>query len=406
MSIQNNFPAIKPTLLLDFANTEVLDPRVTFTRASTATYFDQFGILQTAASGVPRFEHNPITFESLGLEIEEQRTNLVTYSEQFDNAAWTKSNSSITANTIVAPDGTLSGDKLVENTANATHFAFASVAVTSGVAYTFSFYAKSGERTTVNPSLSLGFPAGSSALFDLSTGIATPGVSATASMALVGNGWYRCSFTATANSTTSANAAIFLFSGSVTYTGDGFSGIYIWGAQLEVGTFATSYIPTVASQVTRAADSASMTGTNFSSWYNQAEGTLYAESATNNPAAVSSAVASLFASASNFQRIRHVGALIDITAVSSGATTVDTDGVAVTVGAFGKTAMGFKVNDYAQYTNTSLGGTDNSAALPVGINVLNIGSTDGSGNNLNGTIRKIAYYPIRVSNTNLQALTS
>lgn len=413
MSIQSNFPAIKPTLLLDFANTEQLDPRITFTRASTATYFDQFGVMQTAASGVARFDHNPTTFESLGLLIEEQRTNLFVRSEEFDNASWTGTAISVSINSAISPNGTLTADTLIPTAVSSGHFTVQAFTATSGVAYTTSVYAKASGYSWLR--LSFGTTAfasnGRAAVFNISTGVigtVQSGVAAT--MQSVGNGWYRCSITATANASASTNTGFTVNNAdsadAITFTGDGSSGIYLWGAQLEAGAFPTSYIQTVASQVTRAADAASMTGTNFSSWYNAAEGTVYVESLTNNPSAVSSTVVSLFASASNYQRIRHVGALIDVTAVSSGGTTVDTDGVAVTVGVFGKTAMGFKVNDYAQYTNTSLGGTDNSAALPIGVNVLNVGSTDGSSNNLNGTIRKIACYPLRVTNAQLQGLTS
>ena len=148
MSIQSNFPAIKPTLLLDFANVKALDPRITFTRASTATYYDAFGVMQTAASGVARFDSNPTTGESLGLLIEEQRTNLLTYSAQFDNAAWSKPNSdTITANTVVAPDGVLSGDAFVETTATGTHTLFQNATLVGGTVYTLSVYLQAACRS-------------------------------------------------------------------------------------------------------------------------------------------------------------------------------------------------------------------------------------------------------------------
>ena len=104
-------PTIRPSLNLDFANTKYLDSRVTFSRTSTATYYDQYGTLQTAAMGEARFDYDPATGEAKGLLIEEQRTNLLTYSEQFDNAAWIKTRLSVDANNTTAPDGTLTADK-------------------------------------------------------------------------------------------------------------------------------------------------------------------------------------------------------------------------------------------------------------------------------------------------------
>ena len=88
MTIKALYPTVRPTLNLDFAKTKVLDPRITYTRASTATFVGSNGLIQTAASGAARFDHNPTTGESLGLLVEEARTNRVTYSEQFDNAGW------------------------------------------------------------------------------------------------------------------------------------------------------------------------------------------------------------------------------------------------------------------------------------------------------------------------------
>ena len=78
MTIKALFPTVRPTLNLDFANTKTLDPRVTFTRASTGTFVGSNGLIQTAASNIPRFDHNPTTGESLGLLVEEARTNSLT----------------------------------------------------------------------------------------------------------------------------------------------------------------------------------------------------------------------------------------------------------------------------------------------------------------------------------------
>ncbi|MCP4789420.1 MAG: hypothetical protein GY881_04195, partial [Gammaproteobacteria bacterium] len=106
MTIKHLFPAVWPDLNLDFANSKELDPRITFTRSSVGTYVDENGIIQTAVDDQPRFDHDPATGESLGLLIEESRTNLLTYSEQFDQ--WDKgNNTTITPNAATAPDGSM-----------------------------------------------------------------------------------------------------------------------------------------------------------------------------------------------------------------------------------------------------------------------------------------------------------
>ena len=280
-SLQSDYPSIRPSLHLDFANSKVLDPRITFTRASVGSYFDSKGVLQLAASGVPRFDHDAVTGECKGLLIEDQRTNLMTYSAQFDNAAWTKTNCSILTAAAVAPDGSMTACKLVGSTvANQQTVSGADVAAGT---YARSVYAKAGELPR------LGMTAYSSAdgyfcnvLFDLSAGTVVSGVGG--AIASVGGGWYRCSVCVTSTAATqyggfSIRPAKSTDTGGATAGPfDGTSGVYIWGAQCEVGNFPTSYIPTVAAQVTRASDVANMTGTNFSSWYRQSEGTLYAES--------------------------------------------------------------------------------------------------------------------------------
>jgi hypothetical protein len=370
-------------------------------------------VLQTAASGVARFEHNPTTFESLGLEIEEQRTNLVTYSEVFTDAVWTKTRASITANTVVAPDGTLTGDALIENTDNNSHFLAQGYSATN-TTLTFSAHVKAAGRSIIRFQFSNNSTGSAAVFFDISNGTissaATNGgdfTNASAAITAIGNGWYRCSLTATKGSTNSdAWPYITLVSTGTTtsYAGNGFSGIFIWGAQLEAGAFPTSYIQTVASQVTRAADAANMTGTNFSSWYNAAEGTLYAEA--NHPATTGTGktheYVSLFSAAGNGYDLRVFNGTTRY-AVQNTTTTLGND----TAGAFDKLVMG-----YSQQTTFAQSGSLNAAAavssttsMTRALDSLAIGGGSGS-NNLNGTIRKLAYYPLRVTNANLQALTS
>ena len=225
----------------------------TFTRASAATYVDRYGMLKSVAADIPRFTAD-------GLLIEGASTNLRIYSEQFDNAAWTKLRSSVSANATETTDpyGTNLADKLIEDTtATNTHLVSQLYSFTAGMTYTSSVYAKAGSRSQM--ALRFG-DSGLAAGFDLSSGTvlsASSGV--TTKITALSNGWYRVSATETAVNTGSYASQIQLMvSGATSYTGDGTSGLYIFGAQLEAMPFATSYIPTTATAVTRIADSMSL----------------------------------------------------------------------------------------------------------------------------------------------------
>jgi hypothetical protein len=373
-----------------------------YTPTTTQPITNYIPVLQTASANVARFDHNPVTGESLGLLVEEQRTNLLTYSEDFSDAAWTKSNSTITANTIVAPDGTLTGDALVFNTTNIAHYLFQSVTLTA-TTYTFSCYAKyNGQQY-----LQLGVYQGAFLYcnFDILNGTVGTPSSGTAGLQDVGDGWYRCSFSVTGAAV--AGYGYVIGSNSLTagfqptFTGDGYSGIYIWGAQLEVGAFPTSYIPTVASQVTRSADAASMTGTNFSDWFNPSQGAVYAD--YKGISGVLGAVVNFRNSAAIFSNVH---TLFARTAAGSSYFANSNNVAQVNIGTAtleGKAAFAYQVNDFA-VSNSGNIFTDTLGILPVGQNQLFIGTNGSSA--YSGTIKKLSYYSRRLTNEQLQALTS
>ena len=418
MSLQANFPTIRPSLLLDFANAQALDPRVTFTRASTATYFDGEGVLRTAASGQARFAFDPVTEESLGLLIEEARTNLLTYSEQFDNAAWSKIASAITANTVYAPDGTLTADKVVENSASSVeHYVEQTISTNTNQAYTQSIYVKAGETPSFRIMVvAVGSTATTSvARFLVTAGVVsvvlTDGLITSASAIDVGNGWYRCTVAYTLSGTvTSHRMRVYPRTDGV-YTGDGTSGIYVWGAQLEAGSFATSYIPTVASQVTRAGDLAVMTGVNFSSWFNNAEGTIVGEWQKLGASSFQSVVSLSDGTVNNQITLSHSSISgsnnnmrfdVNAAAATQASLTLVTGSASNT---FYKNAGAYKINDFAGVSNAGAVQSDSLGLIPV-TSQLNVGvNASASGGYLNGTIKKLAYYPVRLSNATLQALT-
>jgi hypothetical protein len=385
-----------------------------YTATTTQPITNYIPVLLSAGGNQARFDCNPTTGESLGLLVEEQRTNLQTYSSQFDNGVWVNVASSITVNTVVAPDGTLLGDKLVENTASSTHSVYARPSITSGTTYALSFYVKPSGRNRVTIQQFNSSSAYAGATFDVSTGtvVTVSGTGASGSIVSVGNGWYRCVLIGLADATTSSYMQISLAqdshatAGAETYTGNGFSGVFIWGSQFEAGSFATSYIATTSASATRAQDLASMTGVNFSSWYNNAEWTVYTEASFTN--INSSALISI--DDGSFNNISRVGSYINTlytNVYSNSAFQFNQTPVnSITKDVFYKVGFAAKPNSYAAIANTNSLITQNSGILFTGAPYQMTIGNSWYGDPFTGRIKKIAYYPIRVSDTNLQALTS
>jgi hypothetical protein len=223
-----------PSLDLRFAESKSLvdattgQSLVTFTRASSGTYVGSDGRIKTAT------------------------TNLLVRSEEFDNASWAKTRSSVTANSATAPNGTSTADGLVEDaTATATHqTGQTSISYVSGVAYTFSVYAKTSSARRLRLQLpAAAFTSNTFAVFDLSNGsVSTSGNSPVTSVVLAGDGWYRLSISKSATTTASSVAELFMTdsSNNATYSGDGTSTILLWGAQLEQSSTVGEYIPTTS----------------------------------------------------------------------------------------------------------------------------------------------------------------
>ena len=397
------------TILLWGAQLEQRSAVTAYTATTTQPITNYIHVLQTALDNVARFDHNPTTGESLGLFVEEQRTNLLLRSEEFSDATWTKSASTITANTIVAPDGTLTGDKLISTAVSAVHYASQSFTPTASTTYTISIYAKKAEYGF----LALYVPATfASAItfryFNLTTGVVTGSDgTATTTMTDVGNGWWRVTMTVTASGAPSASTVRYYVvdtASVLTYTGDGYSGIYLWGAQLEAGVNASSYIPTVASQVTRSADAASMTGANFSSWYSAGEGTLYAEARRGGD--VDATIATLAIGATTTNRFQ-----LHSTAAAEYRATVRTNDVEQAALGFvsssnsPKIAATIKTNEIAGALNGTAATTD-TVALIAAYDTLYIGARSDGDSRWNSTIKKLAYYPKALASAQHQTLTA
>jgi hypothetical protein len=395
------------------AQLEARSSLTAYTATTTAPITNYIPVLQTAASGVARFEHNPVTGESLGLEIEEQRTNLTNYSEQFDNAYWTKAKTTVVANTAIAPDGTLTAELVHPNASDTAAYAVSVGRLTgslSNTVRTVSFFVKSAGWRWIYV---LSAAASGEVWFDLQNGVVgTQSGTATGQITPVGNGWYRV--------TVARNLAASSFYGYVGFsnadnstvcTVNATSGVFLWGAQVEDGSFATSYIPTVASQVTRSADLVVMTGTNFSSWFRTNEGTLYAEADTIPYNASLSGGVGVFGF-DNETTNNQIGVRY-----TTGGTVVA--GYVTVNGTFPSSGTQFTANTGSNKFTIAYQGNVNvfdSAGSAVISNTgtyssiqpmtrATIGFISG-GNYLNGTVKKVAYYPLRLQNAELQGLTT
>ena len=395
------------------AQVEQRSSATAYTATTSQAITNYIPVLQTASSGQARFDHNPTTGESLGLLIEEARTNACPYSEAI--GSWSAVNATAQSNVAIAPSGALTADKILPDaTASVAHGWYNTITAAASTTYTASIFAKAAEYSWLY--LTEGNNVTATAFFNLSTG-ALGTVSGTgspsATITSVGNGWYRCSLTFTtavgatvaniqARVTTADNTNSFTASSGTV----GYSGIFVWGGQFETGSFATSYIPNLTTgSTTRNADAASMTGTNFSSWFNGGAGTVFTESLPIS--ATGSSRVCAFSDGSSSNRILIIASTGNHLYVDAlGSNVADLDGGTYSSSVFNKQGSGYAVNDYAVTINGGAIASDSSGATPVGINVLYIGAdSNGTSNILNGRIRKLAYYPIRVTNTQLQSLT-
>ena len=373
--------------------------------STATTYTRNFGGLFP-----PRFDYNPVTLAPLGLLIEEQRVNLVTYSAAFDNAAWPKSNATVVANQGVSPDGTTTADLLYPTTTGSSRGIIrgTDALLTNGTVYTQSVYVKAAGKRWV---LFNGVDAtnvDNSCYFDLQTGtIGVQGSAVTnATIVNAGGGWYRITATGAAGANDYFLLQAVDANGSSNTTTNGTDGVLIWGAQLEAGAGATSYIPTVASQVTRAGEIANISAPNFAPWYNQSEGTLMAEysSFATTVAASKAVTASYDGTGNNRLMVYLFTDAPAFTATVGGATQALLSTTGVTANSVVKSAVAFRTNDFAFSTNGSAALTDTSGSLPV-TNALAIGSLAGS-IPLNGHVRRIVFYPTRLTNAQIQALST
>jgi hypothetical protein len=358
---------------------------------------DSDGLIKVASADEARFDHkyeNGV-IKSLGLLVEESRSNIFPYSVVSTTAGWSINSSTLTNNATTAPDGTNTAARVQVDTANG-YVARLSIPVSAGTTYTLSFWLKS-----VSGSGTWGIN-----IYD--HGGANIGHHRTT--VNITEEWQRVSYTYTPTGT-QVNVYVSDDRESLATISDG----YVWGAQLEAGSFMTSLIPTSGGTATRNPDSVSMTGDNFSDWYNPSEGTIYATfkcdnwNSSNQYGKVFTINQAIFGvenngfwignDANNSNTVRY--------RVRSGGVNQFGPANLTRTSTTVKSAMSVKSSDFAITIDGNTPTTSISGTLPQVMNSLTIGRDIFGIEDkfLNGTISKLTYYPTRLSNDQLQNLT-
>jgi hypothetical protein len=411
-------PAGGPTLNFQFAGSTTLDPLITFTRASTATFFNSAGVLTSAAVDAPRFDFNPSTLAAQGLLIEESRTNSIRNNTMVGAVAGTPGTLPTNWTGATTVDG-LAREVVGTGTENGINYIDVRYSGTSGTAgnstlitfdannfivaanaqtWTGSIYARlvSGSLTNVSlVALSVRYNDAAAALLTSQNTAFTP----TSSFARITN-----AFTAANASTAFVNATLlanFTDSSAVDFT------LRIGLPQLEQGAFATSVIPTTTTALTRAADVALVN--TLSPWYNASEGTIYADFSFIGQNSAANKIVNFDAGAGFADAIEiyapGITPRFDVFVASSPqAQLTPAPGTAVPLNTAVKVAGAYALNDFAACRGGGIVATDTTGTLPT-VNRLVIGNQSSS-QYLNGYLRRITYYPRRLSNAELVSITS
>ena len=347
----------------------------------------------------PRLDYDPSTLAAKGLLVEEQRTNLLVYSEQIDNAAWTKVSCTVTANAVASPDGTTDADQLTVTTAGLGLIAeTATVTASATNDYYFSAFVKAGNVSVVTLNPYYIGNTESNVYFNLSTLVVVGAPYAGEYIIQAyGNGWYRvgCRIArdATATRTTIA-ARIWVGSRPSASVGDY---VYVWGAQLEAGSFATSYIPTGAATATRAVDVASVSTLAFP--YSESNGTWVAAFQTQYSGTAPFTAHLINYDGSGSKRVLYFGAGSDVIGSFDGTTILNATGDVT--GSVAKSASAYTAAERAVVSNGGTVTTGSTVAGYSSASIAYLGSN--SSVSLNGWVRQITYLPRRITNADLQA---
>jgi hypothetical protein len=367
-------------------------------RATTATRVNSAGLIESVANNIPRLDYSNGTCPSL--LVEPQRTNGLTYSEDFSNVSWVKADSSVTSNAVTSPSGIQNADYLIPNTTFGLHTVTKLAVATTGL-QTFSVFAKQGGYKNIlvwfdTHSGGLGVNLDNLAIFRNENIVSYE-------LEQYPNGWVYISITA--NITVLSNPTIYIADNGTPpqafFSGNGTSGVYLWGAQLEAGSYPTSYIPTTSASVTRNADVVSKTG--ISSLIGQTEGTMFLDVDFTEVSDYNGWFMKDVANFDTFAFIqRENTGIIAVGYYGSGALQARIETApSQPIGRY-KIGFGYKNNDFVLYINGTQIGTDTSGSVSGLMNFL-----DAHYSSTGSTLQNaIALWKTRLTNTQLQTLTS
>lgn len=378
-----------PALQLSFTSA-TLDPRVTFTRTTSAsnpaTFIASNGYIVAATNNQARFNYNPLTLACNGLLIEESRINNLTYSNTLTNAAWSTSNMTVTASSETSPNGTQDAFLLTTSSSVAYLYRTTTFAA-SAVTYTESWYFKQGTATAIYIYfVTAGNGQGAACVFDLSAGAAGTPVNygtvtgSKAEITPAGNGWYRCSITATVPAGNYYSQLAILSSGKT---------IHACNAQLEAGAFATSYIPTTTTALTRNADVAVMTGANFSDWWQANKGGVLVRARPGTVSGIRPWVQFDDGTANEIIALRGNTTNPELYIVDGGSPQAQIDAGTIAANTDYSLTGWWETNDCKARLDSGVVVADTSATIPT-VTQARLGS-DGT-NYLNGHLASISYY--------------
>ena len=386
--------------------------RTTSPVTGLSTRVNSLGLIETVADNVPRLDY-PLGGAVNGcpaLLTEPSAQNLALQSEDF-GTTWSLlallafgSGSVLNTTATLDPYGTNVADLIVANTTVTQHRVDQTITHASG-SYVFSVFLKAAGYGFAR--LRIG---GQGAVFNLSTGVVfSTDAGFTSSIQSFGNSWYRCIIGKAASA---ANEIIRInmqpTASTADFAGDGTSGIYVFGAQYETGSVATSYIPTTTGSVTRNADVVAVSGA-VSGSIGQTEGTIYAEVETRVTAGTAAKRILTISNGNDADNRISIGKQADDAFIGS----ILSGGVAQAVitsttnqsGSF-KIAFAFKANDAVLYINGTQIGTDTSLGIPSGLNRVDFGQSAANAAQFNDRIRAAALYTTRLTNAELAALTT
>lgn len=424
MAISQNFSNIRPSLNLNFARSKTLDPRIDVSRTTTATYVESNGLIESVNTDEPRFDHDPVTGECLGLLIEQSRDNICFYGTTIQNFS-IRSGGTLTANAVTAPDGTTTATRVQANGSVVGFYDDGTgKTYTSGETYTFSCFFKANGTDEVVILLYGATWTGADGTsnvvgkFDLTNGTTidqdtdgnntTRNPSGGAKIESYPNGWYRCSITETCTTT---HTQIHQLIRSVVNNGD----IYAWGYQIEECSYASSLIITTTNAtVSRGNDNYKIDGTNFSDFYNPSESSIYVRFNIKGPF-LTNGYNKLYEISDGTADNRYQTLLngenssIYESFLIAGSNNLNFNASTITFGSFHEVVAGFGTS-YKRYAYNASGILDTNTDTSIGISTfsptqLKIGSQESPNSRyLNGYISQLVYYPTKLTDDQLQNL--